>query len=515
MAPDASDAEDRAMRARRSARLAAAGVIGLLGTLGCGEGASTPVALSSAVSACPSHDLEGEVTCHRITVPEDPSEPDGRTIDLEVMVLQSRAEAGAESGDASRGSALVVIPGGPGQSATRAEGPRSYFAEVFDPLRDERDIVLIAPRGTAGSNELLLEPDSDRVFDDLATVVPASWAREGLARLEERADLTMYTTSRIADDLEATRAALGYELLDIYGTSYGTRVAQLYAIRYPDRVRTLILKAPVPPSALVPLTYTANAQRALDAIFELCREQATCRETYPDIEERFDDLMQRLERDPVVLVVTNPLSGDEVEIEVDHAAFGYVLRNMMMPAAGGAVVLRLIDDGSRGDFSLLAQLLPQLRGGYVTGLAHGMALSIIGSEDVPLVTEEMLEEDARAGFLRGAVARGMMAATADWPRADVPDDVHAFLEGDTPTLIVAGAFDPATPPSYGEEIARRLSNARLVVFPGGAHSANNFLGLDGLMAEFVRTASVDGLDLSAADENRPLPLVPDGGLPFE
>jgi pimeloyl-ACP methyl ester carboxylesterase len=465
------------------------------------DGPSTAPALSTASAPCPDHDVGGTVTCFLVTVPENPNRPEGRSIDLEVMVLEARA---AEP----LADPLVVVPGGPGQSATRSAGPRSYFAEVFDALRDDRDIVLLAPRGTAGSGELALEPSADHLFDDLATVVPASWAQGARSRLEGRADLAMYTSSHIVDDIETIRVALGYAALNIYGTSYGTRVAQIYAVRYPDHVRALILKAPVPPSAIVPLTYTSGSQRALDALLDLCRRQEPCEQAYPDLEARFEELMTDLRSDPVTLTVTNPFSGDETEVRVDDTAFGYVLRNLMMPASGGATTLAVIDLASRGDFSPLETALPQMKAGYAPALAGGMTLSVVASEDAPRVTEQMLEADAEAGFLRGAVARGMMKAAAEWPRADVPDDVHRFMDGDTPTLIVAGEFDPATPPPFAEEIARHLSRARVVVFPGGAHSANNFDGLDGIMEEFVRTAQVDDLDLTAALENQPLPLAP-------
>lgn len=467
------------------------------------SGGGTPAVhvISTDSIPCPEHEVAGEVTCHHVTVPENPERPDAASIDLEVMVLEARtAEPLADP--------LFVIPGGPGQSATRSAGPRSYFAEVFDGIRETRDVVLLAPRGTAGSGELALEPAAERLFDELSTVVPGSWARDARPRLERQADLTAYTTSHIVDDIEAIRQALGYGPLNIYGTSYGTRVAQVFAVRYPEQVRTLILKAPVPPSAIVPLTYTSGSQRALDALFELCRRQDACADAYPDLESRFETLMERLAESPVSVEVTNPFSGEQEEVLVDDTVFGYVLRNLMMSASGGATTLAIIDLATRDDFSALATALPQLRAGYATALAGGMMLSVVAAEDAPRVTEAMLEEDEAAGFLRGAVARGMMRTAAEWPRAEVPSDVHESLEGDTPTLIVTGEFDPATPPPFAEEIASHLSNARVVVFPGGAHSANNFGGLGEIMEEFVRTARVDGLDISAARENRPLPLAP-------
>jgi pimeloyl-ACP methyl ester carboxylesterase len=474
----------------------------VLALTACASDRSSSVsALATEPTPCPDHEIEGAVTCYRVTIPENPDHPDGRSIALEVMVLEARSEV-------ERIDPVVVIPGGPGQSATRSVGARSYFAEVFDPLRDERDIVLLAPRGTAGSGELALEPSAERLFDDLPTVMPSTWARDARPRLERRADLTMYTTSHIVEDLEATRKALSYGQVNIYGTSYGTRVAQLYAVRYPDQVRTLILKAPVPPSEIIPLTYTKGAQRALDSLFALCLRQESCADAYPALEARFEALMEQLEGDLVSLVVLNPFSGSETELLVDDAAFGYVLRNLMMPARGGATTLAVIDQASQGDFTQIAALLPLLKQGYAKGLAGGMLLSVIASEDAPRVTEALLEQDALAGFLRGAVARGMMAAATEWPSAPVPSDVQDVLTGELPTLVVAGVFDPATPPAFADAIAKHLSNVQVIVFPGGAHSANNFDGLGGIMEQFVRTARTQDLDLSAARENRPLPLVP-------
>ena len=158
---------------RRWSRLTVAAVL-LSGACGSGSEFGSQAA-EAHVAECPPHQLEGSVTCHSVSVLENPDEPGGRVLALEVMVLQTRAAPEvARSMDP-----VFVIPGGPGQSATRANGPRSYFGSVFDRLREGRDIVLLAPRGTAGSGELALEPSDERLFDELSTVIPPSWARAG------------------------------------------------------------------------------------------------------------------------------------------------------------------------------------------------------------------------------------------------------------------------------------------------------------------------------------------------
>ena len=117
--------------------------------------------------------------------------------------------------------------------------------------------------------------------------------------------------------------------------------------------------------------------------------------------------------------------------------------------------------------------------------------------------------EARAGFLKDAVTRGLLEAVRDWPRGEAPSDLYAPLEGNVPVLLVSGDLDPATPPEFARRIADGLSNARVVIFGGGAHSANNFIGLDGIMSAFVDTADPAAIDVTAAETNRPLPLVRD------
>lgn len=437
--------------------------------------------------------------CVTVDVAENPAEQDGRRIGLEVMILAARSSRPDED-------PLFVLPGGPGQSATRTAGPRGYFAETFEPLRETRDIVLIAPRGTAGSGELRLDPTDALLFNSLDTVIPPAWAQAARDRLAAQADLTQYTTSAIAEDVEATRKALGYGHINIYGTSYGTRVAQLYAARHPERVRAMILKAAVPPGVAIPLTYTRGAQRALSLVFDRCAEHRGCAAAYPDIRRRFSGLLARLARQPARISIRHPRTGAPVELAISDTVLGYLLRNLLMSASGGGPALRVIDLADKGDFAEAAGLISRLRTAYAGELAGGMLLSVTAAEDIPRIRAGDLESDSKSGFLRGAVARGLVQAARAWPRGAAPDDLYAPLTGKMPVLLVAGELDPATPPDFARRIAARLDNARVVVFAGGSHSAENFTGLDAMMHAFITKPDPRALEVSAAQTNRPLPL---------
>src|SRR5438270_11165658 len=112
-------------------------------------------------------------------------------------------------------------------------------------MHRERDIVLIDQRGTGASNRLDCEADAQRLYRASEAEIAAD-TRGCLTRLSARAEVGYYTTSLAVQDLERVRAALGVGRIDLYGTSYGTRVAQHYLRRFPQRVRALILDGVVP-----------------------------------------------------------------------------------------------------------------------------------------------------------------------------------------------------------------------------------------------------------------------------
>jgi pimeloyl-ACP methyl ester carboxylesterase len=180
-----------------------------------------------------------------------------------------------------------------------------------------------------------------------------------------------------------------------------------------------------------------------------------------------------------------------------------------MSASGARTALRIIDEAEKSDLGPAAALIVQMRRSYSAELAAGMALSVIAADDVPLITSRDLDADAASGFLRGAVARGMLVATRNWPRGAAPTNVLRPLRSNVPVLLVAGETDPATPPEFARRIAATLENSRVLVFPGGAHSANNFDGLDRIMAQFIATADLTAIDTSAVTANRPVALVGD------
>jgi pimeloyl-ACP methyl ester carboxylesterase len=237
--------------------------------------------------------------CATLTVPARHDEPEGPTIDLRM------ARVPALSANAVP-DPLVLIAGGPGGSAIDMY---LQMRAAFEPARRERDIVLLDQRGTgrsAGDFECEL-PEGlelemagleflDRVVSDCLT--------------EFENDPSVLTTSMAVRDLERLRLELGVETWNVYGVSYGTRVAQHYLRRYPDAVRAAILDGTVPASLALGPDVAPNAQAALDAIWRRCAAETSCATAFDDLPQRFAQLRARLAESPVAVDLPDPLTGE-------------------------------------------------------------------------------------------------------------------------------------------------------------------------------------------------------------
>lgn len=206
-----------------------------------------------------------EARCGNLSVPENPDDPKGRRIELAIAIVPAVATE-------AKPDPLFLIAGGPGEGSIGAYAP---LLGAFAGIRRERDLVLVDQRGTGGSNRL----DCDMPEDSLegGEYEPAelkTLAGECLAKLKSPPQF--YTTSVAVRDLDAVRVALGYARINLFGGSYGTRVAQHYARRYPEHTRTVVLDGVVPPTlALVP-EIAIESQRALDGVFTRCAKDAAC-----------------------------------------------------------------------------------------------------------------------------------------------------------------------------------------------------------------------------------------------
>jgi pimeloyl-ACP methyl ester carboxylesterase len=434
--------------------------------------------------------------CAVLDVAENPADPGGRHIGL--FVARVPAISRRKLADP-----LFVLAGGPGQAAS------SFYATVagaFERIHRDRDIVLLDQRGTGKSNPLDCAQDEDRLYRASDAQIAAATAR-CLAALRPRAEVAYYTTAVAVADLEAVRAALGYERINLYGVSYGTRVAQEYLRRYPARVRAVVLDGVVPPALIVGPAIATDAEDALHGILARCAREAVCSASFGNPQQDYQTVRAALTQRAVSVEVADPATGLKQHLEFGAEQLASVLR-LGGYSADYAALLPLLLHGAAGsaDYTPLAAQFLLLQRSYES-LAEGMHNSVVCAEDVPFYDTQHIDRAALARtFMGTAQVDGLTTVCRLWPHGPVSADLHAPLHSEVPALLLSGGDDPVTPPRYAVEAARGFSHALTITLPGFGHGQLTAPCIGRLMAQFLASATVTRLDTSCTALARPMPF---------
>jgi len=464
-----------------------------------GDGATSLVAQCARLSvALDYNDATGNDTL------ESQDTATANTLELSIARIPARRQS-------DRQDAFTLLAGGPGQSAIESF-PAVSFA--FRHIMRDHDVILIDQRGTGTSARLDCPeaPGSMGLDIDIDEDTMSTRARECREALPHNPDL--FTTSLAVKDLEYVRQTLGVSQWNLYGISYGTRVALHYLRRYPDAVRTLILDAVVPPSVALGPDIGPMAQRALDLIFERCGDSTGCSEAFGDLSEPTLELLASLEAEPRNITFEDVATGKLTDMTFTRDHLAVTLRLMSYSAQTAAIVPSMLHEAIvDGNFAPLArQSLLQTRA-LGDSLASGMHQSIICTEDVPFIDTQ--EETSNAtSYLGDDITSALLASCRQWPAGRMDDDFKQPVVSAVPTLILSGEADPITPPEYGDEVTQHLSASRHIVNPGQGHMQAPFGCMPVLLAQFVDTANAGDLDIQCLERLRTLPFFVDANGPL-
>ena len=488
----------RLMRMRTALRASGAGA---LLALGLNAGTAAAAAPGLTLSACElEHPLRLTVVaaeCGVLSVAENPQDLEGRHIGLHVARVPAISRR-------KQADALFILAGGPGAAAS------AFYATVagaFARIHRDRDIVLIDQRGTGRSNPLECEADEALLYRATDTEIAAE-TRRCLTRLSARADVAYYTSSLAVQDLERVRAALGLERINLYGTSYGTRVAQHYLRRFPPRVRAVILDGVVPaPRALGPATAT-NAEQALLSILARCAGEPACSKRYGDPARSYHSVRALLRNHAVPVALADPSSGDPTRFSFTTAHLATVLRLASYTPEYAALLPLMLDDAAaHQDYAPLAAQFLLVERGYAAALATGMHNSVVCTEDVPFYELRAIDRERLADTFLGTLQLdGLDTVCRIWPHGPIDADLHAPLRSDVPALLLSGSDDPVTPPAFAHLAARGFSHGLSIVLGGFGHGQLTAPCMDHVLAQFLARASVVGLDVSCTRRARPMPF---------
>jgi pimeloyl-ACP methyl ester carboxylesterase len=433
--------------------------------------------------------------CSTLEVPVDHARPEAGTLQLYVARVPALTANPAPD-------PLVLINGGPGGS-----GVDLYLQTraAFEPARRDRDIILVDQRGTGRSLAgltcdvaagLELETASP---DELRTAVA-----DCIAAFPS--DPRLFTTSVAVRDLDLLRAALGAETWNVYGVSYGTRVAQHYLRRYPAHTRSVILDGVVPAELVLGPAIAADAQRVLDAIFERCANDSACSSRFPDLAATFAGLHRRFAGDRIEVLINDPTSGAPESFELAESHLQAVVRLMSYSDLTVALLPLVIEEADRGNYAPLAAQAKLNIEAVAESIGFAMHNSVVCTEDAPYFGAAA-DPAGSTPYLGTTVIDGLRAICETWPAGFVDPDFKEPVVSDRPVLLLSGEYDPITPPAYAAQVAADgLRNSRQLIAPGKGHGVASIGCLPRLIRDFLDTADPAALDADCLDREVPAPF---------
>lgn len=420
-----------------------------------------------------------EVDCGYLTVPENRNDVgNGRTVRLHVAIFASDSANPAPD-------PIIYLEGGPGGDAL--ETVNLIFEERFAPFLADHTFIMFDQRGTGYSEPSLACPEMidlalDTLDDDLDSAESAQRQLEALTACRDRllaegVDLTAYNSAENAADVADLRRALGYEEWNLYGISYGTRLAQTVMRDYPEGIRSVILDSAYPLAANIQLETAVNADRAFGVFFAGCAADPACAAAYPNLEQVFADLVATLDETPLLIEVYNLSDRQYYDALVNGDFMVGLLFQALYSVDLTALMPKLIfdlTDGRTNDLPpLLTTLLFQLE-----FVSQGMQLSVQCNEEVSFSTPGQVGQAPNYPYINAIIENNALMGDFGftvcdlWQAGQAEAIENQPVSSDLPTLVLAGEYDPITPPSWGQDVARGFSRSHFVEFPGLGHGVS-------------------------------------------
>lgn len=430
--------------------------------------------------------------CGTMLRPENPADPASPEIEIRVAVVPALSLA-------PEPDPFVPIAGGPGQGSIE-----NYLRvrAAFEGVRRTRDILLVDQRGTGGSSRMDCPIDDDALLFETEFTFEDTlgYVEECLAALPH--DPRYFTTSVAVTDLEAIREALGYTELNLYGVSYGSRVAQHYARRYPASTRTVVIDGVVPPQVALGPEIATESQRAVDNILARCAEDAACNARFPEIAATFDRVVARLREAPVEVTVPHPNTGRLQQVTFGPGQFAGAVRLLVYSPHTIALLPLFIDEAGKGDFKPLASQFMLTALSMQDTLAIGMHNAVMCTEDVPFLDRTTIDQDAIAASYMGSFQLETLEAICSiWPDGPIDPEFKTPVATDIPFLLLSGDADPITPPRYADMAAVDLGNATHLIGKHQGHGQIVVGCMGRIVSDFVTAADPANLDTDCMERS--------------
>jgi pimeloyl-ACP methyl ester carboxylesterase len=415
--------------------------------------------------------VEGrDMQCGSLIVPEEYENPGGPTIQLAVAIVKSRDPNPAAD-------PVVMLQGGPGGSTIYTY---LQFLSIDQRLRNlNRDIILFDQRGTEFSKPSLFcqqyyDESIRQLSENISKDESNQRAQAALKACHDEfvsqgVNLSAFNSLENAGDVDALRQALGLQKINLYGVSYGTLLALHVMKLYPQGLRSVTIDSVVPPQTNFILDAPQSENRALEEVFSTCAQQQDCYNAYPNLKKTFYEDVDRLNANKARIQVTDTQTGKVYPALLDGDTFLNAIVQMLYLTDWVPLIPRVINDVHAGDYAFIEQILSLVT--FDRSLNLGMYFSVLCAEDADFQVQNYnlngLPKELAAAEKDGA--QQFLQTCSFWKVRALPSSVDQPVSSNIPTLVLAGQFDPITPPAYAQEAAKTLSRSYFFLFPIGGH----------------------------------------------
>jgi pimeloyl-ACP methyl ester carboxylesterase len=411
------------------------------------------------------------IECGFLSVPEDRSQEDSPMIQLHVAIVRTQNPHPAPD-------PIIILHGGPGGYAL---DNMEYWLYLFNFARSDRDLIVLDQRGVGYSIPSLNCPEAEEQWyqdwtQDLSMEISDQHYDEALQACHDRLaaegiNLSAYTSAANAADVEDLRAALGYAEWNLYGSSYGTRLALTIMRDHPEGVRSAILDSVYPPQVDLFSSIAVNFERSLDLVFERCTSDPDCNQTYPALETTFYELVDQLDREPLSFTLSRSSTTDLYPVLLNGDRLIWAVFQMLYMTDQIANLPWWITSIKAGTASAFPEILQWLIFSD-DSLSEGMYYSIECNEETPFGSIEDIEssnKNVNPRLVDVFNLEQIHQICSGWDAKQPTLLENQAVSSDIPTLILSGEFDPITPPAWGLLTAESLSNSQFFEFPGFGH----------------------------------------------
>ncbi|XRE44281.1 hypothetical protein ACIVBQ_002485 [Tenacibaculum discolor] len=406
------------------------------------------------------------------TVPENWDKPGDKKVKLAVAKLKN-----LDNND--NAESIVIIAGGPGGGAM---GIIHWW--IGHPSRKTHDIILVDARGTGFSEPRLcpslgdkflniLAKNQDSSSDEKEKVADALECKKSL--IEKGIDIDSYNSVSIAKDLHALKEYFKYSKWSVYGISYGTYTAQVYATMYPDDFKTLLLDSPI---SNINEYYTFNTSNYVDKlkkVFKKCKDDPTCNSEYPDLEAVYNNTIQELKKNPITVKVDKNIlpSGEFTYNEED---FKIAIHQALYQRKLVEVLPLLINQFHNRNEAALSALVASFSGAL--GLDYGMYFCVTCNETIPRNSYESYKQNVESQKLLSegvSFYKSDFLVCKEWNKGKelLLSDIDTLVQKiNVPTLIFTGGFDPITPSKNGKKLEEKIKNSQVINASSYGHASS-------------------------------------------